>query len=162
MLDMEDAHAEYVASDNKNNFWIAVERDTGAIVGCVGVIFRPAEHMMLAEPPGKGYLSKLKDADGKSLNSGSGGEPLWPMAADGSTACELVRMAVRSDCRGKGVARLLAKTVAGYAEGLGCGWVVLSTSKEMTAAVRTYNSLKFKARQLSTVMAFAARPAELL
>ena len=58
-LDMKDAHQEYVASRDKKNFWVAVDSSTETIVGCVGVIFRPAEHMLLAEPPGKAYLSKL-------------------------------------------------------------------------------------------------------
>ena len=64
-----------------------------------------------------------------------------PIAADGSDACELVRMAVKAEHRGKGIAKMLARTVATYADSLGgCNWVVLSTSKEMSAAVKTYTS----------------------
>ena len=86
-----------------------------------------------------------------------------PIAADGSDACELVRMAVLAEYRGNGIARMLVKTVAAYAETLaGCNWVVLSTSKEMTAAVQTYTSLRFQPRHLSTVVAFAAKPNDLL
>ena len=50
------------------------------IVGCVGAIFRPMEEMQLAEPPGKAYLSTIKDAEGQALNSGVNGTasaPLW-------------------------------------------------------------------------------------
>ena len=117
-------------------------------------------------PPGKGYLKKIKDADGNSLaSSGSGAvEPFWgPVGAYGEEpAMELVRMAVAPQARGKGLARRLAETVARHAEEYGCGWVVLSTSSEMISAVRTYDGLGFRGHARAKSVAYAITPSQLL
>lgn len=163
--DMADVHASYVATaevDGSSGFWVATDGDV--IVGCVGVIRRSKEELKGGIPPGKEYLNRVTDKDGVPMAAGTHDGPLWgPLGVDGtSAAAELVRMAVHSAHRGRGVARALVRRVAEYARDAGCDWVVLTTAIEMPAAVATYEHLGFQSVRYTKVMAFGGRPADLL
>jgi len=99
-------------------------------------------HKELASLPGEytppsGRLLLATDA-----GNGAGCAALRKMSAD---SCELKRMYVRPDFRGKGIGRLLAEHIVSEARSIGYGSIRLDTIASMKEAISLYRSLGFVA-----------------
>lgn len=100
-----------------------------------------------AAPEGRLLLAFLEEASGASM----GGR-----AAPGDLAgcialrrfdrdiCEMKRLYVRSQYRGKGIGRALALAVIAAAQEIGCRRICLDTLPQMDAAQALYHSLGFR------------------
>ena len=82
------------------------------------------------------------DCDGRVLGCG-GFEPLPSMAADGRT-CELQKMYLLPELRGRGVGRQFLQFLLGRMAAAGYARVYLVTSTKMLAAQALYRSLGFR------------------
>lgn len=111
---------------------VAVEPDdaVGSSDGCVGAD---------GGGPAAGGIRRW-DGSGAAL----GCVALKPLAAtDGTATCEVKRLYVRPDCRGRGAARALSATVLEYAAAAGYDRVVLDTLHRLEGALPLYTSLGF-------------------
>jgi putative acetyltransferase len=104
-------------SDPHGAYWVAEEH--GEIVGGGGVE---------AYPPHKGEPGALVDR----------GDGLLVVAA---ADCELVRMYIRADQRGKGVGKLLVNEIRGWAKARGCQTMEIWSDVELTLAHPFYRAL---------------------
>ena len=100
------------------HFWVAIDQSKQLVVGHVGII------MSTYDKEDK-YIYHTED-----LNP--------------SNVCELVRMGVHKDYRGRNIAKCLLKTVENYALKKGMKQIVLSTLDRMELARRFYKSVGFK------------------
>lgn len=89
---------------------------------------------------GVGGCVLLAESDGKA----AGCVALRPLARTG--ACEMKRLYVRSDFRAAGAGRLLVTEIIGRARSRGFDTLCLDTLPAMTAAIRLYQDLGFRAR----------------
>ncbi|XP_069832357.1 probable N-acetyltransferase family 8 member 5 [Dendropsophus ebraccatus] len=103
----------------------------------------------------KGLEGDLKDIEGYYMRKGhcfwvaeSAGEVVGTVAAaplpGGEKSTELKRMSVASTHRGKGVAKMLCRTLIDFARKSGCSMVVLHTTSVQFDAVRLYEKMGFR------------------
>ena len=88
------------------------------------------------EPP---YRALLATVDGRD----AGCVLLRPLPSEVG-ACELKRLYVDPEQRGKGVARALVESLLADAAELGYGWVYLDTAADMTDAQALYERVGFR------------------
>ena len=85
------------------------------------------------------------DRGGAILIAELDGRPVGCVALvpDGAGACELSKMAVASELRGRGVGRGLLAAAIDHARGLGARSISLGSSRKLTSAVRLYEAFGF-------------------
>jgi len=100
----------------------------------------------------QGFPAELADLPGlyapprgRLLIAWSGADPVGCVALRplGDDVCELKRMYVRPDFRGRGVGRRLTETILAEARSVGYGMMKLDTLPAMFAAVMLYENLGF-------------------
>jgi ribosomal protein S18 acetylase RimI-like enzyme len=100
-----------------------------------------------ARPDGRLYLGMVDGVDAGCIGLRPIRLPSFTTfgGSAGTThrACEMKRLWVRSDFRGKGLARLFAEKLIADAREIGYNKMVLDTVKTMTAARALYESLGF-------------------
>ena len=79
--------------------------------------------------------------DGRGRIVGTCG--LWPDPED-PARCELRKMYLRPDWRGRGLGKQLLQAALGHARGRGCRTIELETNRSMTAAIGLYRSHGFR------------------
>ena len=90
-----------------------------------------------AYAPPRGELLLAKGPDGAAL----GCIALRPLSGQ---ACEIKRLYVRPDARGRDLGTALVGAITSTAQALGYGEIKLDTLPSMTAAIRLYRSLGFE------------------
>jgi GNAT superfamily N-acetyltransferase len=112
--DMSEIYKSYMMSDDTcRHFWVAVDNED-RVLGQVGVI--PSTY------PNNDQLVY----DRNDLNN--------------TNVCELVRMSVHKDCRGKGLGAALCRTLEKFANDRGMAAIVLSTLSVMNLAIKLYSN----------------------
>lgn len=136
---MFDIHESYMSTGERNysdtadtaadtdgvckHFWVAVN-DDNKVLGCVGII------MSTYKPSATSIYELFTD---KNANEDEDVESRNPQ-----NVCELVRMSVSEDARGKGLGSRLCRVVEDYATERGMKRIVLSTLEDMHLAVGLY------------------------
>lgn len=129
--DMYDIYSTYMSHlDSKDfqcdavcqHFWIAVD-DSNKVLGCVGVI-----------------MSTYDTTATAIYESPQGDSSMIPP----KKVCELVRMSVSEDARGKGIASKLYNVLESFAREKGMQRIVLSTLEDMLLAVGLYKKLGYR------------------
>ena len=105
-------------SSSFRHFWVAIDRSKQIVVGHVGVIM------------------STYDDDDLSI--------YYKPDLTSSNVCELVRMGVHEDYRGKKLGKRLCETVEKYALNHGMKQLVLSTMDRMELARRMYEACGYK------------------
>ena len=124
MFDIWDSYIKPNSSKDTSNlsnqsyFWVAFDRTKQIVVGHVGVI-----------------MSTYESTDSFIYHS----PELNPL-----NVCELVRMGVHTNYRGKGIGKRLCETVEEYALNQGMKQIVLSTLEKMGLARKMYERYGFK------------------
>jgi ribosomal protein S18 acetylase RimI-like enzyme len=130
--DMYDINTTYMTEDSDyiseygspcKHFWIALDDRNDKVLGCVGVIM------------------STYDTTEKVIYESFGRDPsvLTPQ-----NVCELVRMSVSEDARGKGLGAKLYNVLVSFARERGMKRIVLSTLEDMLLAVGLYKKLGFR------------------
>ena len=115
---MKKESSSLSSSSNFKHFWVAFDHSKQIVVGHVGVVMStyPAEDSNIYHSP--------------ELNP--------------SNVCELVRMGVHTDYRGRNIGKRLCETIENYARENGMKQVVLSTLEKMGLARKLYEKYGFK------------------
>ena len=133
------------------HFWVAVDEDSGELLGCIGAEESTFEPPSLA--PVEVTAASVESAAGPVYQST--GKTTYTyihqpsaailMSEGGSkTACiELVRLTVQEKCQGRGIGRKLLQAVEEHGKSQDCQFVYLTTLKEMHAAYAFYQRLNF-------------------
>ena len=100
------------------HFWVAVDQSKQQVVGHIGVI-------MSTYPKEDQIVYHMEDLNPENV-------------------CELVRMGVDKDYRGRNIGKRLFKTLEDYASRKGMKQIVLSTLDRMTLARKFYEGIGFK------------------
>jgi putative acetyltransferase len=73
-----------------------------------------------------------------------GGAGIYPTAGLGNSTCELVKMYLKPDARGKGIAKMLLHHCFEFARNTGFENIYLETMPELATAVKLYEKKGFK------------------
>ena len=121
---MHDIYESYMTNQDEvscRHFWVAID-ENNRVLGSVGII-----------------MSTYDEKDEAIYQAESGGDKLSP-----SDVCELVRMTVSKEARGKGLGSRLYRVFEEYARSRNMKRVVLSTLEEMHLAVGLYEKCGFR------------------
>ena len=92
----------------------------------------------LFQQPGSMYY--IAEQDGKLL----GGAGIYPTEDLPEQTCELVKMYLRKEARGRGLGKLLIKKCLEFAKGIGYLQVYIETMPELRKAMTIYEKFGFK------------------
>jgi putative acetyltransferase len=92
----------------------------------------------LFQQPGSIYY--VVESDGKLL----GGAGIYPSEGLPEQTCELVKMYLRKEARGKGLGKLLINKTLEFAKGCGYSQVYIETMPELKKAISIYKKFGFE------------------
>ena len=104
-------------------------------------VLEERDRRQLADP-----VAAYIDTGGAILIAELDGRPIGcvALAPDGLGACELSKMAVASESRGRGTGRKLLAAAVDHARELGARSVFLGTSRKLASAVHLYQTFGFR------------------
>ncbi|XP_077334789.1 N-acetyltransferase 8-like isoform X1 [Lithobates pipiens] len=102
----------------------------------------------------EGYNFWVVESDGEFVGMVAATPSFLP---GGEKNTELKRMCVIRSHRGKGIAKVLCRTVIEFARKKGCKAVVLSTTTVQTSATHMYRSVGFRCTHISYMTGFTER-----